>query len=153
MAINKECLKCGSNDFSTISCTKNDKIRYRCRPCHNRRNRMYNKADPEKSRQRRARHAASGKYRLRAVTRMYNITKEEYLLLVHKQNNCCAICLEPEKDVDKRSGMPRNLAVDHCHDTEKVRGLLCAKCNKGLGLFKHNVNYLLSAVKYLEELA
>jgi hypothetical protein len=42
------------------------------------------------------------------------------------------------------------LSIDHCHNTGKVRGLLCDHCNKGLGLFKDNIDYLNKAIEYLK---
>jgi hypothetical protein len=43
--------------------------------------------------------------------------------------------------------------IDHCHITGKVRGLLCSKCNKALGLFSDNLNTLEQALKYLKDVA
>ena len=51
----------------------------------------------------------------------------------------CGICASDKK-----------LCIDHCHDTGKVRGRLCAKCNKALGLFHDNVEFLESAKQYLK---
>lgn len=67
--------------------------------------------------------------------------------LSEKQKNCCAICAEPE--TTKIKGKLIALAVDHNHETGKVRGLLCVKCNRGLGLFKDNRKLLLRAAAYL----
>lgn len=72
----------------------------------------------------------------------YNITKEEYLTLVKNQNNLCAICKEPEKN--------RKLAIDHCHISGKVRGLLCTNCNLGIGNLQDRIDVLHSAINYLE---
>ncbi len=68
----------------------------------------------------------------------YGITYEEYEQLLIKFKHTCGIC--PSKE---------NLCVDHCHTTKKVRGILCGKCNKGLGLFKDNKEYLQKAIEYL----
>lgn len=63
-----------------------------------------------------------------------------------EQGGVCAICGNPE--TDKRN---HRLAVDHCHETDKIRGLLCKSCNIGLGMFKDNTNNLTRAVAYLRE--
>jgi hypothetical protein len=58
------------------------------------------------------------------------------------------------KDVDSRCqiclGYAERLHIDHCHSEGHVRGLLCGPCNRGLGLFKDNPEYLANAIKYLE---
>ena len=62
------------------------------------------------------------------VFKLYGITVEQYGQMFEKQNGLCKICGEP--------GISRRLAVDHCHKTGKVRGLLCWKCNMCLGIFE-----------------
>lgn len=70
------------------------------------------------------------------------ITKEEYLNLYESQKGLCKICgLEP---LGKKV-----LSLDHCHETLKVRGLLCDNCNAGLGKFKDNPELLKAAIVYL----
>jgi hypothetical protein len=71
--------------------------------------------------------------------------ESEYMKLYYKQNGDCAICKR------HRSEFKLDLAVDHNHFTGEVRGLLCAKCNKGLGLFKDNLDLLNSAKRYLKK--
>lgn len=73
----------------------------------------------------------------------YGITVEEYEILLKKQNGVCAICGRPPKVGGKR------LAVDHCHKTKAIRGLLCRHCNYGLGWFHDNYESLLKASHYL----
>jgi hypothetical protein len=73
----------------------------------------------------------------------YGITLEQYNKILKKQNGVCAICGEKET-----SKINKILSVDHCHNSKKVRGLLCAKCNKGIGLLKHNFKLLLKAAEY-----
>lgn len=73
----------------------------------------------------------------------YGLTEVAYQSLVQKQNGLCAICFECP------SG--KGFHVDHDHATNKVRGLLCNTCNRGLGWFKDNTMRLLNAVAYLEK--
>jgi hypothetical protein len=72
----------------------------------------------------------------------YGITFEVYQDILKKQNNCCAICSNPFKSKPH---------VDHCHKTDKVRGLLCGPCNMSLGLMKDNIGFLLRAIQYLQK--
>lgn len=74
---------------------------------------------------------------------MYGISPEEYEKLLSKQEGVCAICKVTSEEYKK------NFHVDHCHKTGKIRGLLCQKCNLGLGQFKDSPEFLLSAVEYL----
>ena len=68
----------------------------------------------------------------------------------HKlQNGLCMICDQPETAVIR--GRKISLAVDHCHDTGKVRGLLCRACNNAIGMLKHDPNILRKAADYLEK--
>jgi ribosomal protein L24E len=76
------------------------------------------------------------------LKRNFGITQEDYDSMLSVVPGC-AICGELPVPGGQR------LAVDHDHETNRVRGLLCHKCNKGLGLFKDNPKLLLSAVEYL----
>jgi hypothetical protein len=64
--------------------------------------------------------------------------------MVEDQNNLCKICKRPPNKIKK-------LCVDHCHISGKVRGLLCDKCNKGLGSFEDSLLSIKNALAYLEE--
>ena len=75
----------------------------------------------------------------------YNLTIEEYDELLESQEFKCAICL-----TDKPTGKWKQFAVDHCHQTGKVRGLLCNDCNRGMGLLRDNSNLLRKAAEYLD---
>ena len=77
----------------------------------------------------------------RQVTRAGN--REGYEELLEKQNNACAICGISAEEIG------RKLVVDHNHETLKIRGLLCWRCNSGLGFFKDNQTYLAMAIEYL----
>lgn len=77
------------------------------------------------------------------IRNQYGITLEQYDTMLEAQNYKCAIC----GNEDEVEG--RRLAIDHCHTSGKVRGLLCGKCNRGLGLFYDNKELLSNAIKYL----
>jgi len=66
------------------------------------------------------------------------------------QNFVCEICEEGEKTADWRSGKTKALAIDHCHETDKIRGLLCSSCNRALGLFQDSPELLRKAADYLD---
>lgn len=70
----------------------------------------------------------------------HNITLEDFKRMEKKQDGRCRICWRKVK-----------LVVDHNHRTGKIRGLLCAKCNQGLGLFEENPLALEAAILYLDE--
>jgi len=70
----------------------------------------------------------------------YGITLEQYKVMLDSQNGQCKICHKSEV-----------LYVDHCHETGKVRGLLCNTCNMGLGHLGDDLTILQSAVQYLQE--
>ena len=81
--------------------------------------------------------------------RLFGITTLDYEKLLAHQNGRCAIC-------DRTSNgnhliTKKRLAVDHSHRIGIVRGLLCDKCNQGIGAFQDNVLYLMRAIQYLAE--
>lgn len=71
------------------------------------------------------------------------ISPEDRQVLFLKQEGRCAICNREESDFNRR------LAVDHCHRTGVIRGLLCSPCNRGLGLFRDNPTRLVKASEYI----
>ncbi|EEH7943830.1 hypothetical protein G3O90_004542 [Salmonella enterica] len=77
----------------------------------------------------------------------YGLDSEGYHKLSEKQNHVCAICGNAETATYR--GKVKKLAVDHCHQKGAIRGLLCADCNRGIGLFKDNPELLFSAAAYL----
>lgn len=81
----------------------------------------------------------------------FKITVKQYEELLKKQNGLCAICKQVEKAKSKTGDKIKRLAVDHCHKTNKIRGLLCQDCNTMLGKSKDNVLILESAIQYLKE--
>ena len=72
----------------------------------------------------------------------YGLTEDAFYQMLEDQNNKCSICEETLK-----AGL--KTCVDHDHATGHVRGILCGKCNRGLGKFRDNTAYLRAAVAYL----
>lgn|SRR5574337_1184363 len=75
------------------------------------------------------------------LKKKYGISLEEYEILYSSQKGECAICSE---------GFPL-LYVDHCHVENKIRGLLCMKCNTALGLFRDDISIMKKAIKYVRK--
>lgn len=73
-----------------------------------------------------------------------NITTEKYLEMHKEQQASCAICGVKEDTLSK------SLFVDHCHETGEIRGLLCYKCNTGIGNLDDNIEILEKAIIYLK---
>lgn len=97
--------------------------------------RVYRKANPE---------------RFKAYEREqhYGLRDAEFKRLLEAQSNSCAVC----EFVFTTEGSKEEAAnVDHCHTTGEVRGLLCAKCNKAIGLFKDSPVLLERAAEYLQK--
>lgn len=72
----------------------------------------------------------------------YGLTESEFLSILERQKYSCAIC--GSKDWGKESP-----SIDHCHETGRIRGLLCNMCNRGLGLFKDDYSILEKAAEYV----
>lgn len=86
--------------------------------------------------------------RARHLMREYGITIEQYNAMEVQQGSACAICKQPE--TQERNGVKYKLAVDHCHKTGKVRGLLCFKCNSAMGSFEKRDVPMSNVESYLE---
>lgn len=129
----KQCKKCNKikelSDFTNKKLNKDGKCLY-CRQC--------TRAEKAKNRQANI----DFKYMYR-----YGITTAEVLKMVENQNNKCYICEKVEHTKFKP------LMVDHCHETGKIRGMLCQKCNQGLGLFLDSPELLEKAANYLKKLS
>ncbi len=79
----------------------------------------------------------------------YGIGLVEYEQMFQAQNGLCAICLKPEVIIDKKRNAIRRLAVDHCHATNKIRGLLCYACNTSIGKMNDDPEALERAAQYI----
>jgi hypothetical protein len=83
------------------------------------------------------------------LKKVYGFSLEKYEEQLKKQEGKCAIC----KTDSPQHGHIKRFSVDHCHSTGKIRGLLCSKCNKGIGFFNDDTKLLDQAIKYLQESA
>jgi hypothetical protein len=83
------------------------------------------------------------------LRRKYGISLEEYEALLASQDGVCAICKKENTQRDWRLDRPRRMHVDHCHQSGKVRGLLCVRCNNGIGFFRDHPALLTAAIAYL----
>ena len=79
------------------------------------------------------------------LERKFGLRIEEYDRLYDLQNGCCAICQRHQIEFKRR------FAVDHDHETSKVRGLLCGNCNTGIGNLRDSIALLKSAILYLKK--
>jgi hypothetical protein len=80
----------------------------------------------------------------------YNIEPDLFFDMVKQQKGLCAIC-QADLDLSTESARRRSFAaVDHCHETGEVRGLLCHPCNAGMGLLRDSAERLRRAAEYLE---
>jgi hypothetical protein len=72
-----------------------------------------------------------------------------YQDMLREQGGVCAICRKPESHRDGYSGKPKDLAIDHCHESGAVRALLCSACNTALGLLNDDPELLFKAREYV----
>lgn len=80
-----------------------------------------------------------------SLKKNYGVTEADYLKILAEQNGVCKIC---QQNSHLKSG---RLALDHCHKTGRVRGLLCTRCNAGIGMFNDDLERIKKAIAYLEE--
>lgn len=81
--------------------------------------------------------------RTRLLSKKYGLTKEQYQERLEAQGGCCVICRDGKTK--------RDFHIDHEHTTGRIRGLLCSRCNTGLGQFRDSIGFLAKAQEYLRE--
>lgn len=81
----------------------------------------------------------------------YGLTWDQVAEMMAEQDNQCPICLQTIEFYGQGPIAQRGFAVDHCHRTGAVRGLLCDRCNNGIGCMGDDVSNLRRAITYLEE--
>lgn len=81
------------------------------------------------------------------LKRKFGMSIEDYDKMLNAQGGCCAIC----NSTEAKGKHNANFMIDHCHTTEKIRGLLCNDCNLTLGKIGDNVEVLEKMIAYLRK--
>jgi len=157
-----------------------DGLHSRCKPCRSKANSEWNKSDKDRTKKRMSAWRRGNKEKIKEynnnyknlnkdrlmmkakewinknpdrikeinikekMSTRYGITPSDYAKILISQGGVCAIC---GIDTPGRCG---RFHIDHCHDTGVVRGLLCSRCNMGIGQLRDSVEIMLSAIRYLE---
>lgn len=131
----KTCKTCGESKETThfyIKSKKTGTFRSDCKLCHSVKSaEIFRKPETSAARKK--------AYRKYHRFNLYGITEDAYNRMVEQQGGKCKIC-----DV-----LTEKLCIDHCHDTGRVRGLLCNRCNVGIGYFRDDAILMEKAIGYL----
>ena len=132
----KTCTKCReTKSYDDFHLREGGRLRSHCKTCINKQNRDY-QMTPERKKKRQEIWRKSSRFI------KYGLTEESFNEIITEQQYRCKIC---------NTSIDSSCHVDHCHDTGKVRGLLCHQCNCGLGFFKDSTSRLEKALVYLNE--
>jgi len=112
-----------------------DGFQWACKSCSNKKRNEYRRKNP---------HILKNE-KLRAT---FGISLDEYKSKLIQQRGVCAICGQPETALG-RTGKIKMMSVDHNHETNQIRGLLCDSCNHMIGNAHEDVSVLDSAIRYL----
>jgi hypothetical protein len=127
------------DDFHNAKANKDGKVT-RCKPCVKQLNLEWQAKNPEKARSAWRTAEAKSRDNLQSRARKYGLTKQELQVLIDQADGKCEICGRKPF---------RWLVVDHCHNTQIVRGMLCEGCNQAIGLFQEDTDSMQSAIEYL----
>lgn len=151
----KLCRDCGiEKEDGSFHPASNGGLRHPCKECYNRRESERRKNLPPEKKELIARRGYEWKKnnpeRVRAthLVNTYGITWEEYEVMYDSHDGSCWLCHKEFDGLTKCSAGPY---VDHCHETGRVRGLLCAPCNQLVGLLeRHGLDKMNELVSYVE---
>jgi hypothetical protein len=99
----------------------------------------------------RSRRKHRGERRAGHLWERYRLTPKAYDEMLAAQGGVCRVCKQLEATTDYRTGEPRHLAVDHCHETGRIRALLCQRCNTTLGRFREEPALLTALAEHASE--
>jgi hypothetical protein len=140
--INKrQCHKC--KEFKEIPEFSTQNQGNKCKECYRKFKKEYYQRPEVKKKERE--HFIKGYFK-----RTYGITICQYQEMLLKQEGKCAICKTEWTRINPKSKKAEQLSVDHCHKTGKIRGLLCGKCNIGMGYFQDDIERLENCIIYLK---
>ena len=135
----KRCTKCGEHkrrsEFYPHSVARNGVSAW-CKECSNR---------ETSQRQKRDKPGVSLINRRAKLKKAFGLTVEQYDAMLESQGHKCALC------ESKSPGGRGRFVVDHCHESGRIRGLLCNLCNVGLGALSDSSKLLRKAISYLEK--
>ena len=137
----KTCTMCGEEKplsaFRSRGGSMAHLLKSRCNSCLYKEHKRWTEENPDRIREYRNRDS----WTLVKRCARRGITPEQLIDAYERQEECCAICKTEIELIDS--------AIDHNHETLKIRGLLCWRCNSGLGFFKDNQAHLAMAIEYL----
>lgn len=140
----KTCTKCGG-EYSTS----------RCKPCWaaymKEYSKTYRKGPSGKAASKAYRERTKEKQKGYRLKQDFGITLEQYQQMLEEQSGVCACCGKPETATYNKTGVTKQLAVDHDHATGEIRGLLCGRCNTALGLLQDSEDTIMSLLTYLSK--
>jgi hypothetical protein len=158
----KQCTKCGQlkelTEFNKQKASK-DGLKTICKSCKKISNKNYREHNPDYSKV----YYQDNKERIDklsvlwhhnnkeilkdgALRKKYGITLQQRTIMSEEQGGRCKIC-----NIEEKHSTRQALCVDHDHDTGAVRGLLCGRCNVGLGMFQDSSEFIIKAATYLQE--
>ena len=161
----KTCTRCGEKKNILLFAKK----RNHCKKCRSEIQREWSRANPISDEKRKARYEQQKIWKKKNkilpvhtckkpkkthIEKTYGLSENGYIELLNKQNKKCGICGITEEKFLLTTGIKRKITkffVDHDHNTNKIRGLLCDKCNRGIGLLNDDIETLKKAVTYLEK--
>jgi len=138
-ATHKSCPICGElkerSEFYKWK-SRQDGLTAYCKECTSKKSKVWRDQNPDKL-------PTLKENRIYNRKKNFGLSEEQYEQMLVNQNNQCAIC---KKEIGWEA------AVDHCHTTDKIRGLLCRKCNLGLGGFKDSIETIRKAIEYVKNM-
>jgi hypothetical protein len=114
-----------------------------CRYCHRKSQKKYDLLNKSKF------YEIRKIYNHQRKLKKYKMSDEDYNSILLNQDGKCKICKKRENIIDNKGKNIKKLAVDHCHKTNKVRGLLCGRCNTAIGLLHESTSNLQACIEYL----